>query len=205
MTGAAGSAGAASTVTGPTGPTGFTGAAGAAGAASTVEGPTGPTGFTGPQGTAGAASTVAGPTGPTGSTGASVYRSQIMIFSRDNSNAIDNEWTNQPAGATELFGGTNRRAIADLTNATQARLVVNVTTAGASGAKLYIRYSTDDVTYNTFTTTTGVAIDATGVFAESFTNIVAGAKIATCYLQVVGSGGNGTADPRFGNIYIEVK
>ena len=222
-TGPTGATGATSTVTGPTGPTGATGATstvtgptGSTGATSTVTGPTGPTG---PTGATGATSTVTGPTGPTGPTGstgatstvtgptgASVYRSHIMIKDADESNAIDNEWTNMPSAAgTELFGKDDRRAIADLTNATQARLVVNVKVAGVSGAKLYIQYSTNNSSWNTFTTTTGVAIDATGIYAETFTNIVAGAKIATCYLRVVGSGGNATADPRFGNIYIEVK
>jgi putative exporter of polyketide antibiotics len=198
-TGPQGAAGAASTVTGPTGPTGLQGSAGAA---STVTGPTGPTGFTGPQGAAGADSSV---TGPTGATGTSSWRTQIMFFSRDNSNAIDNEWTNQPSGVTELFGADNRRAVADLTSATSARLVVNVTQGGATGAKLYVQYSTNNSTWATFTATTGAVIDATGIAAEAFTNIVAGAKIATCYLRVVGSGGNGTADPRFGNIYLEIK
>jgi putative exporter of polyketide antibiotics len=129
----------------------------------------------------------------------------ILIHARDTSAALDNEWTNQPAGVTELFGATTQHAIADLTNATQARVVVNVSQAGAAAAKLYAQYSTDDATWATFTTTTGVSIAATGTYAETFANIVAGAKIATCYLRVVGSGGNGTADPRFGNIYIEVK
>lgn len=201
MTGPTGLQGPASTVTGPTGDIG---PAGPAGAASTVTGPTGATGPTGPTGPTGATSTV---TGPTGATGTTLWRNHITFFSRDNSNAIDNEWTNQPSGVTELFGGDNRRAILDLTSATQARLVVNVTQAGATGAKLYLQYATSSTfgTPLTFTATTGVAIDATGVFAESFTNIVAGAKIATCYLRVVGSGGNGTADPRFGNIYLEIK
>jgi len=128
-----------------------------------------------------------------------------MIFSRDNSNAIDNEWTNMPSAVTEIFGGDNRRAVADLTNATQARLVVNITVNGSTGSKLYVQYSTNNSTWATFTSTTGAAIDSGTLNAETFTNIVAGAKIATCYLRVVGSGGNATADPRFGNIYIEVK
>lgn len=128
-----------------------------------------------------------------------------MFFSRDNSNAIDNEWTNMPSAVTELFGLDNRRVVADLTSATQARLMVNITVNGSTGSKLYVQYSTNNSTWATFTATTGAAIDS-GTFAtEAFTNIVAGAKIATCYLRVVGSGGNGTADPRFGNIYLEIK
>jgi hypothetical protein len=115
------------------------------------------------------------------------------------------EWTDQPAAVTEFLGATRNRVKIDLTNASTARLVVNVVTAGATGAKLAVQYSTDGSAWNYLDGGTGpsVAVDATGVVASSAVNIVAGAK-ADVFLRLIGVSGNATADPAFGLIQLQI-
>jgi hypothetical protein len=114
-------------------------------------------------------------------------------------------WNNQPAALTEIVG-TNRRIRVDLTNAIEARLSVNVTTAGANNAQLRVQYSTDQATWNYLDGGTGpsVGINATGLQVSSFVTLVSGAR-ADVYLRVVGINGNNNADPRFSTIQLEVR
>jgi len=116
-----------------------------------------------------------------------------------------------PAAVT-FFSGSHRHVTrADLTNYSQVRFVVNKQgTAGQSGSKLILRYRT------AFSTTVGnysdigasevsVAVDTTNtVLSTAWTDLAAGAK-ADVFVCVVGSGGDGVLDPRFGNIAAQFK
>ena len=127
-----------------------------------------------------------------------------------------NTWTNQPAALTELLGNTIRRCAVDLTNVTQYRLVVKVTTLNAENlAKLGVQYSLDNGsnwfgldngTADTISTLTASITGATGFNTHAFANITALAKVEV-ELRVVGlvSGGSGTGDPAFEKIEIQFK
>jgi hypothetical protein len=116
-------------------------------------------------------------------------------------------WPNMPNALTEFFGATSMRTKFDLTNATQARFLVNVgPTAGSAGSTLSVQWSTNQTTWNDLVTG-GLSVPITGantLQVSALGNIVAGAK-ADVFLRVVGAGGNGTVDPRFGNVQLQVK
>ena len=200
--------------TGPQGPTGATGVTGSTGATGTngttgatgVAGPTGPTGPTGATGNAGA-------TGATGATGIQLPTSIVFLAADEcgldaNSTCgnadLTTIWPNMPNAQTEFFGSTSMRTKYDLTNSTQARLLVNVgPTAGQAGATLAVQYSTDQATWNNLGTSVSIAT-ANSLQVSAFAAVPAGAK-ADVFLRVVGAGGNGTIDPRFGNVQLQVK
>src|SRR5688500_18336892 len=221
-TGATGAAGAAG-ATGPDGPTGPTGAA------STVIGPTGPgggdtgptgpggeaggpTGPTGPQGNVGAPGS-AGATGPagasvTGPTGAAASDPQpgSVTFVAPTTEAV---WTNMPSG-TNFFLMLGKVAItgADLSGATEFRLIVHLGTVGATGAALQVRaLSLGAVDLASVDNAGNVAIDSGGASVKfgPWTPIRAGARIADSQLALMGKGGDATADPTFGLVRMEYR
>jgi hypothetical protein len=99
------------------------------------------------------------------------------------------------------------RTKADLTNASQTRLLGNVETAGAGATtELRAQYSTDQSTWNSLDGGTGpsIAINAVGLRVSSWVNIAAGAK-SDVFLRLVGINGDGAADPSFGITEIQVK
>ncbi len=117
-------------------------------------------------------------------------------------------WTDMPAALTEFNAMLQGRTKADLTNATQARMVVKMMgTAGAAAAELRAQYSTDDSTFAYLDGATGpscaINVNNTTV-VSSWVNLAAGAK-ADVFLRVVGIGGDGGIDPTFGNISIQVR
>lgn len=114
-------------------------------------------------------------------------------------------WTNMPAATTELYGSTVQRKRADLTNATEFRLHVGLTTIGAAAATLTAEYATN-ITTPTWTTMGGGASIATttGWKTGGWTAVPAGAK-ADVLLRIVGVNGDGVADPNFTDIYLEVR
>jgi hypothetical protein len=119
---------------------------------------------------------------------------------------FDQAWTNMPAAVTELGATTRHRTRFDLTNVTKARLLVNVMVIGTATADLCVEYSLDQATWSALASGAGICtpINATGVRVSGFPNIAAAAK-ADVYLRVVGRNGNGTLDPAFGSISIEVR
>lgn len=125
-----------------------------------------------------------------------------VAFAAPIGGGADREWTNMPAAATEFRGVSLHRRKIDLTNATQARLGASVDQTGHTTAKLYLEYSTDNVTFAALgTSEVGVDISSVGdKVSAAWVDLAAGAK-ADVWLRVVGSGGNGTADPRFGLLY----
>jgi hypothetical protein len=216
-TGAAGVAGA----TGPQGPAGAAGATGSQGPAGAAgatgpQGPGGAAGATGPQGPAGATGATGvqgatGPTGPPGATGPSGPTGpagppnvgESITFVTADFAALT--WSNQPAAVTEA--GSRFRTAFNLTNANEARMVVNVQAAGAATpAKLCAQYSTNQTSWNFLDGVSGPCsdINATGVRTSPFVSLDVGAR-ADVFLRLVGRDGNGVADPAFGHTAIEVR
>jgi hypothetical protein len=115
-------------------------------------------------------------------------------------------WVSMPAALTELLGSTRYRTKYDLSNATQARIVVNVLTAGAGGAAICAQYSTDQVTwaYLDGGTEPCATINATGVRTSAFVNLAAAAQ-ADVFLRIVGRSGNGALGPVFGQMSLQIK
>lgn len=107
-------------------------------------------------------------------------------------------WTNMPAAVTELLGVTAHRLPIPLRAVRIARLIANVTVAGATGAQLALQQSPDLVTWGALDGTTGpsVNINATGLLISTWVR-VDGAALLDRVLRVVGSGGDGAADPAF--------
>jgi hypothetical protein len=122
-------------------------------------------------------------------------------------NAATVTWTDQPAALTEFLGLNDRRRKYDLTNFTQARLVVNVEAAGFAGASLYAEFcTTDGGTYAALDNSTGpnALIDATGTIVSGTVNLTGAAK-ADVFLRISGVGGDATADPQIGLITLQVR
>ncbi|MDQ5822414.1 MAG: hypothetical protein M3540_13335, partial [Actinomycetota bacterium] len=88
----------------------------------------------------------------------------------------------------------------------QVRLLSNVGQAGTATAALRVQYSLDQAAWNYLDGGTGpsVGINTTGLKVSAWLNLPAGAK-ADVFLRVVGINGDGTADPSFGNIILQVK
>ncbi len=120
--------------------------------------------------------------------------------------SVNQVWNNMPVAATEFINTAAHRFVADLTEYTEARLVVNRNVAGFANAILYPMYSIDNVNFYSLgaNNTPSVPLSATGVYPSSWVPIVSGAR-RDVYLTVVGQDGNGIADPNFGSIYIEVR
>jgi hypothetical protein len=115
-------------------------------------------------------------------------------------------WTDMPAALTEFEGATRTRQHVDLSGYLKARLVVNVVTAGAANAKLRIQYSTDLTNwyYLDGVSEPSVNIGTAVIQTSSWINLVDAAK-TDVYLRIVGLDGDGTTDPRFASIILQVK
>jgi hypothetical protein len=116
-------------------------------------------------------------------------------------------WTNMPAILTEFLGLTDRRAKYDLTNFTEARIIVNVEVVGAATAVLYPEWSTTDGgTYAALDNVTGpsASLAALGTIVSSWVSLIAGAK-ADVFLRISGLLGDGATDPQVGNVYVQFR
>lgn len=115
-------------------------------------------------------------------------------------------WANQPSTLDEFLSRAIHRVKKDLSLVTQARLEVMVSALGASTATIALQYSTDQSTWNYLDGGTGpsVAINGGGLKVSSWVNVTGGAK-ADVFLRLVGNGGDGAADPSFGNCHVELK
>jgi hypothetical protein len=149
----------------------------------------------------------AGSPGAAGPAGASAATPETLPLLSENWGGFGNPaWTNQPAGLTELFGTTVGRLKADLTATAQVRLIANVATAGAAGAAIRAQHSTDQSTWNYLDGATGpsVGVGTTGLKVSAWVNVTGAAK-ADVFIRVVGISGDGTADPAFGNVLLQVR
>lgn len=117
-------------------------------------------------------------------------------------------WTNMPAADTLLQGTAYYMTLVDLTGYTKVRMWFNVTTIGAAGSKLMLRYasawSNAVGSYSTIgVTEVQCSLISAGSLQESgWVNLVPGA-IGPVTIAVVGTAGNGAADPTFGSITVE--
>lgn len=171
-----------------------------------VGGQAGPGGSQGAVGSPGPAGATGSP-GATGATGASAATPETLPLLSENWGGFGSPaWTNQPAGLTELFGTTVGRLKADLTSALQVRLIANVATAGAAGAAIRAQYSTDQSSWNYLDGVTGpsAGVGTTGLKVSAWANVTGAAK-ADVFIRVVGISGDGTADPAFANVLLQVK
>lgn len=116
------------------------------------------------------------------------------------------QWTDMPSALAFMYN-LSRAARTDLTGRRMVRLTATVHTAGHTTAKLILRYrtaySTTASDYLDMTTECSVSIAATGGVASAWIALPSGAK-GDVYLTVLGSGGNGTADPLFSSVNIEL-
>lgn len=115
-------------------------------------------------------------------------------------------WLLMPAALTELFGSTILRQRADLTGASQARLIANVSAAGAAAAALRVQYSLDAAAWDYLDGSSGpsAGIGSTGLSVSSWVTLVS-AAVADVYLRVVGISGDGATSPDFGAIALQVR
>jgi hypothetical protein len=118
-------------------------------------------------------------------------------------------FTNMPAADTFMFNSHRHVTLINVEGMTQVRLKVNKqATAGASGAKLMVRFS------RTFSTSVGaytdvgvtevsVPINAINTFLDSgHIDLNPDTHGGDIYVAIVGTGGNGTLDPQFGHISV---
>lgn len=115
-------------------------------------------------------------------------------------------WTTMPAALTEYAGVVRHRKKFDLTNCSQARLVLHIITAGASGAEFRAQYSTDQSTWYYLDNSAGPALvlTNTGLIAGSWVNLDSGAK-ADVFLRIVGIDGDAIASPTWNQLDLQLK
>ena len=120
---------------------------------------------------------------------------------------------NMPAALTELAGSSNRRQQNDLTNFTQFRLILGVSTGNAATAALRVQYCVSTcgtpTNWNYLETSNGtthsVNINTAGSpLTGTWVNIDAPAKTDT-QIRVVGINGDGATAPTFTTIAVEFK
>ena len=124
--------------------------------------------------------------------------------------ATDSEWLNMPAAATELFGLTRHRIQLDLSGAVQFRVTVEVSAVGAAGSALRPRYSTNSGGAWTNLAGAGVTTGDSPGLATLGQRVGAWTDIDPLALKDVlvsiwGVDGNGTADPRFANVSLQLR
>jgi len=133
------------------------------------------------------------------------------LYRIDFNSALPDTWTNMPSAISFFDGSTAFINAAELSNFTQVRLLINkLGTAGASGSAIILRYNTT-YTQNANlwsaigTTSVQLAVNNTNQFLETaWIDLVAGAK-ADVFIALMGSGGDGAADPIFGMIAAEFR
>jgi hypothetical protein len=158
----------------------------------------GAAGATGPAGPAGPI----GATGPAGASGASVPTNVLVI----SPGAAAISWA-VPVALTEFNGQRLYRARNDLTNATQARLLLyNANLAVLINPTLVAKYSTNGgSTWNYLDGATGPSLTYAGNEQNSgWVTLTAGAK-TDVLLGIFASGGDGSTVCNFGTIYLQVK
>jgi hypothetical protein len=112
-----------------------------------------------------------------------------------------------PSALTEFGGDTAHRTRYDLSDATEARLVVNVASGGATTpARIRAQYSTDQSSWDYLDGSSGpsVDVDSAGVATSPWSALASGAK-ADSYLRIVGLDGDDAVDPVFGRIDVQVR
>ena len=121
----------------------------------------------------------------------------------------DLTWSNMPAGPQELGGQDKHRKLVDLTDLTEVLFSTEITATfpGHSTAVLDLEYTTDLDGSSGWTTmgVSSLSLATAGTWVHSgWDAIPAGAKTVVL-LRVMGTGGNGTADPRLENLLAQFR
>lgn len=140
-----------------------------------------------------------------GGGGAAFVPSQYTFISQQ-------AWTNKALALQEFLNTNQRRLTIDMTNATQFRIISDVTVQGVAASVTGIQYSTDGGTTwrgldngNSGSNSTVTVSDlGTGSKVSAWTNLAIGVS-ADVLVRIAGSGGDGVADPAFSNISIQLK
>jgi hypothetical protein len=114
-------------------------------------------------------------------------------------------WTNQPTALTEFLGLVHRRMLMSFVDVHRIRLGARISTAGVAASVLFAQYSTDESAWSTLTGS--IAMNTTGTKVTTFDPIPAGAVNGggDVFVRLVGSGGDGVADPVIGNVWLEYR
>lgn len=119
---------------------------------------------------------------------------------------LNNGWYGIPTGVTEFFETINSRTKFDLTNRTQARLVVPIN-GGNVDLKIRVQYSTNQVDWDYLDGDAGPSCDTCwlGLNVSGWVTLTEGAK-ADVYLRLVAyNSSEGVLNCDFGNIVLQVK
>ena len=193
---------------GPQGPIGLTGATGVVGPTGLPgpagsQGPIGLTGATGPQGPIGLTGAV-GPQGPIGLTGATGPQGapSAIGFVHIPITTGANTWRNMPAALTEFDGDTYRTKVT-LTGLSQARIICRIAQVNnpSSTAQINVQYSLDDTNFSDLFSV-GCAVGAVGTNVSAWQTIPA---LGDVFIRIVGFNGNGSSDPEFRGIALQLK
>lgn len=118
-------------------------------------------------------------------------------------------WSNMPA-ALNFWRQEASAYKVDLTNFTQARLVVHTTSGALAGSKLILRYKTTSYSatatdYSDIgTSEVSTTLTTAGVIDSGWVDLAAGAK-ADVFVALLGQDGDGAADPVFRYMTIQFK
>ena len=184
---------------GPPGQDGAPGAAGAKGDPGTPGSP-GEQGLPGSKGDKGDTG-LQGLKGDTGATGPAGAGRLLVDFRPMTGTAV--VWTNMPLVATEFLALAIYRRRLDLTAAASARLTVEQSVAGSAAAALKLQHSSDGATWADSGPTVAVGV-GTGLKVGAWAPLVAAAK-GDVQFRLVGSGGDGVADPAFHRVTLETQ
>lgn len=121
-------------------------------------------------------------------------------------------WSNQPSALTELLNTNRYRTQAELGKYEQFRIVWYVTTAGTAGSVVGVQYSDDGGTTwsgldngnSGSNSSETVSTASTGLIVSAWANLASGAK-GDVQLRIVGSGGDGVADPAYGTMKVKFR
>lgn len=119
-------------------------------------------------------------------------------------------WSNQPSAETALLGsgmeGPSTRLF-DTTDYSYIKLVAQIfaLSGSANTPKIYLKYSEDNVTYTTIGSGTGSDVISLATTGHAETGWIALPFKGNGYWRVVGSGGDGSADPQLGYVSMRFK
>ncbi len=136
---------------------------------------------------------------------------QIAALCADLPISAGGTWTDQPSAATLLLGSAGHIAKADLSGFTEARLVAaRLGTAGNAGSKIILRYRTTHSTtasdYSDIgTSEVSVSMVTADTYVASAWVPLATAARADVWVAVIGTGGDGAADPVLGSVHAQFR
>ena len=141
----------------------------------------------------------------------SIWRNETRQLRAAFTADVANTWSNMPSAVTFFDASTAFIQKIDLSGFTQCKFLVNkLGTSGAAASKLIVRYRT---TYSQTatdysdigTSEVSVAVNVQNTYLDTGWIPLVAAAQAEVFVTVVGSGGDGAADPIFGHIIVAFK